>query len=246
MKITTLLSAVTLLVASFGVFAGGQGAVLDEAWEAMETDSAVQVNDQWDYIRFLPVQSTARKSVCFAFYPGGFVSPYAYAPYTRALAEAGYISFILKVPVGFALLEINAADDAKNDTYAKAHCSAFVVGGHSVGGVAAVEYIVNHPEDGLVLLASYPQDTTSIAASNTIVSSIYGTNDCQTTLEDIDNSTDNLPAASTTYLEITGGNHPQFGWYTDSTTGECAATISHADQAALFINETLRVLGLFE
>lgn len=56
MKITTLLSAVTLLVASCGVFAGGQGTVLNEAWTAMETDSAVQVDDKWDYIRFLPVR----------------------------------------------------------------------------------------------------------------------------------------------------------------------------------------------
>ncbi|WP_337881062.1 alpha/beta hydrolase [Rheinheimera sp.] len=245
MKTITLLSAVTLLLASWSVFAGGQGAVLTEAWTAMETDSAVQVDDKWDYIRFLPVQSTARKSVCFAFYPGGFISPYAYAPYTRALAEAGYISFILKVPLGFALLEPDAADDAKKDRYAQTHCSAFVAGGHSVGGVAAVEYIVNHPDDGLVLLASYPQDTTSIAANATIVSSIYGTNDCQTSVQDINNSTDNLPA-STTYVEISGGNHPQFGWYTDSTTGECAATISHRNQAEIFINETLRVLGLFE
>ncbi len=194
---------------------------------------------------FLPVQSTTRKSVCFAFYPGGFVSPYAYAPYTRALAEAGYISFILKVPLGFALLEIDAADDAKKDSYATVHCSAFVVGGHSVGGVAAVDYVADHPDNGLVSLASYPQDSTSIANSSTIVSSIYGTNDCQTTLADIDESTDNLPA-TTTYVEITGGNHPQFGWYTDSTTDECAATISHSNQADIFINETLRVLGLFE
>lgn len=42
MKITKLLSAVILLVASCGVFAGGQGTVLNEAWAAMETDSAVQ------------------------------------------------------------------------------------------------------------------------------------------------------------------------------------------------------------
>ncbi len=245
MKIKNLVSGMVMLLASGSLWAGGQGAVLDEAWTAMETDSLVQVDDKWDYIRFLPAEAGARKSVCFAFYPGGFVSPYAYAPYTRALAEAGYISFILKVPIGFALLEIDAADDAKDDDYAQESCTAFVEGGHSVGGVAAVEYIVDHPEDGLVLLASYPQDSTSIADTSTVVSSIYGTRDCQTTLDDIDESMDNLPA-STTYLEITGANHPQFGWYTDSTEGDCTATISHEDQAALFINETLRVLGLFE
>jgi hypothetical protein len=246
MKTKHVLMALAMGVVANVSFAGGTGSLLPAATAAMVTDSKVEVADKWDYIRFLPKTTyVARQKACFAFYPGAFVNPKAYAPYMRALAEQGYISFILKLPIGFALLETNAADDAKRDTYAKAHCTKFVAGGHSLGGVVATDYINSHPNDGLVLLASYPQDTTSIAdQTNTVVSSIYGSRDCQTTLADIAASQDNLPP-NTTYIEIPGGNHPQFGWYTDDTTGNCTATIAHTAQADIFINETLRVLGLY-
>lgn len=246
MKTKHLLMALAMGVMTSFSFAGGTGALLPEATAAMADDAKVDVDDKWDYIRFLPKTSyIARQKACFAFYPGAFVNPKAYAPYLRALAEQGYIGFILKVPVGFSLLEPNAANDAKKDTYAKAHCTKFVIGGHSLGGVVATDYINSHPQDGLVLLASYPQDTTSIAdQTGTVVSSIYGTRDCQTTVADINASKPRLPA-NATYVEIAGGNHPKFGWYTDDTTGDCTATISHAQQAGIFTAETLRVLGLY-
>ena len=246
MKTKHVLMALAMGVVANFSFAGGQGTVMQEAWDAMDSSSTVKVDNKWDYVRFMPQSSAERKAACFVFYPGGLVSPYAYAPYTRALAEEGYISFILKLPIGLAILEPNAANDAKRDTYAKQHCTKYVIGGHSLGGTMATDYVNSHPNDGLVLLASYPQDSTSIAdQTNTIVSSIYGTRDCQTTLADIDASRDNLPA-NTTYTEIAGANHPQFGWYGDDTTGNCTATISRDAQAGIFIAETLRVLDLHD
>lgn len=246
MKTKHLLMALAMgLVANFS-FAGGTGALLPAATAAMADDAKVDVDDKWNYIRFLPKTSyIARQKACYAFYPGAFVNPQAYAPYMRSLAEQGFIGFILKVPVGFALLETNAADDAKADYYAGKYCTKFVEGGHSLGGVVATDYVNSHPNDGLILLASYPQDTTSIADQvNTVVSSIWGTRDCQTTPADIEASKPRLPA-NASYVKIEGGNHPQFAWYTDDTTGDCTATTSLANQASIVRAETLRVLGLY-
>ena len=44
------------------------------------------------------------------------------------------------------------------------------------------------------------------------VISIWGTKDALTTETSINNSKPNLPA-DTSYIELTGGNHTQFGWY---------------------------------
>jgi hypothetical protein len=246
MKMKQVLLALTLGLVANVSFAGSTGALLPAATAAMADDAKVDVDNKWNYIRFLPKTSyIARKNSCHIFYPGAFVNPQAYAPYMRALAEQGHIGYILKVPVGFSLLEPLAANDAKLDYYALQQCRKYVIGGHSLGGVVATDYVNLYANDGLILLASYPQDITSIAdQTNTVVSSIYGSRDCQTTLADIDNSRDNLPA-NTTYLRIEGGNHPQFAWYVDDTTGSCTATVSLTAQSNIFIAEALRVLGLY-
>lgn len=245
MKTIKLLMAVFAMLMSSQVWAGGQGTVMDEAWDAMKDTSQVNVSDKWNYIRFRPQGSVATKDVCFVFYPGGLVSPYAYTPYGQALAEQGYLSFILKVPVGLAILEPNAANDAKWDFYALRSCSNYVISGHSLGGTMAAQYVQGNPEHGLVLLASYPEESRDLTGVTGPVTSVYGTNDCQTTVDDINNSIDNLPS-TTNYVEIVGGNHPQFGWYGDDTTGNCAATISQVEQFDTSVDAILDTLAAME
>lgn len=235
------LSASTIATAAS---AGGVGTLMPEATAAMQDSAYVDVENQWHYIRFKPLGASP-KNVCFAIYPGALIDPKAYAPYGQALAAQGYHSYILKVPFGLALFEPNAANDAKADSLAQQYCDSFVIAGHSLGGVVATDYIDNHPEDGLVLLASYPNETTSIADQSTIVSSIYGTNDCQTTPADIAASEDNLPPG-THFLEIPGGNHQQFAWYEEDVAAECQASVPRQYQFDIIIAEILDVLSAHE
>jgi hypothetical protein len=87
-----------------------------------------------------------------AFYPGARVDPLAYAPVLAPVAQAGYLVVLLKVPSGIALLGKERALEAK-----RAHPGLpLVVGGHSLGGVAAAEVAAR---EGLPLLlfAAYPR-----------------------------------------------------------------------------------------
>ncbi len=226
--------------------AGQRNEPLPEALWAMRSAGSVHVADRWNLIRFLPTRASKRQQACFVFYPGALINPEAYAPYARALAERGYIAYILKVPARIALLAPDAADAAKRDWYARHLCTGFVIGGHSLGGVVAVNYVQKHPDDGLVLLASYPESTTDLSAqTQTVVSSIYGSDDCETTIADIEASRHLLPP-DTSYVQIVGGNHQQFGWYYDHVSADCRASISRQVQSSAFIDETLRVLSLYD
>jgi hypothetical protein len=243
MKIITLVSV--LLGASLlatGAFAGGTGTLMPEAHAAMKDTATVNVDNKWNYIRFRPRGGVATQNACFVFYPGGLVAPEAYAPYGQALAAEGYLSYILRVPVGLSLLEPGAANDVKwFDYFAIRYCDHYVISGHSLGGVTASTYVSTQPDDALVLLASYTQEFVSIDDPSP-VTSLYGSNDCQTTAADIDASVDNLPD-STRFIEIAGGNHQQFAWYEEDVAPECEASIDRSYQFGIAVEEILEMLA---
>ena len=220
-------------MAFFGDFGSPQ-----EVKTAMKDSPSVNVSDRVGFIRFWPRASESRSDQCFVFYPGANVSANAYAPITRALAEAGFPSYILKVPAGLAILEPFAADRAKLDSHRD--CSRYVISGHSLGGTVAASYVDHWSDDDLLLLASYPADTTDISDQNSRVVSVYATEDGLTTVADIQASVSNLPP-HTRFVEIEGGNHAQFGWYGEQK-GDGRATISREEQQAIVIDEALALL----
>jgi predicted alpha/beta hydrolase family esterase len=84
--------------------------------------------------------------------------------------------------------------------------------GHSLGGVFASEYAVNHQDKikGAVYLAAYPSKNASNAAFKSL--SIRGSLDELTTSQKIDESKNKFPA-NTTFITIPGGNHYNNGNY---------------------------------
>lgn len=244
MKIKFFITILTIYLTSSFAIAGGTGENLPEAHAAMNDSSTVNVDNKWDYIRFRPQGGVAKKNSCLIFYPGALVDPKGYAPYGQALAAQGYLTYILKVPIGMSLLEPGAANDVKwFDYYALRYCDHYVISGHSLGGVTAVDYVNYNPNDDLILLASYPQEFTSIEDQDTRVTSIYGTNDCQISQEDIEGSRLRLPA-HTKFVEIVGGNHQQFGWYLDDVPPECQATENREYQTSIIIDEMIEMLSI--
>jgi pimeloyl-ACP methyl ester carboxylesterase len=109
-------------------------------------------------------------------------------------------------------MAVFAPDKAEKVIAAFPEIHYWAIGGHSLGGAMAAHYCFTHPQKvtALILWASYPADTDSLQNQKLEVLSIFGSEDGQ--VEKIKASNNLLPA-STTWVEIIGGNHAQFGDY---------------------------------
>lgn len=209
---------------------------MPDAVSALESDSTVRVSrDQW--IVFEPITREAARG--FIFYPGGRVSPEAYAPLGRALADNGYLAVIVPMPLNFAILDPDAAAGVIAAYPSVRH---WAIGGHSLGGVMAARFAHGHSElvDGLALLAAYPEAHIDLSDSGLAVATIYGDRDGLVTVEEVRRSLDRLPADADVVL-IEGGNHAQFGFY-GAQTGDGAALISREGQQRQVVAAILRLL----
>ncbi len=205
------------------------------AFDALITsDSAVVDTTEQGWMLFTPVG--ARPDAIFVFYPGGHVNPQAYAAHVRGIAEAASVrAVIIPMPLDLAVMDVKAMDDV---IAAYPNVETWVLGGHSLGGAMACNYIYNHPEavDGLVLWASYPADSNDLSGYDLPVLSIHAENDGLATPADIDQRRLLLPADAG-YVRIAGGNHAGFGWYGEQN-GDGARSISAEDQMGQVIEAT--------
>jgi hypothetical protein len=228
-----------LAAATIGFLAWGLiiPAPMPEAITAMQSDSQVSVtSDPW--LVFQPVQGTPTTG--FIIYPGGRVDPRAYAPQAHEIASKGYLVVIVPMPLNLAVFGSNKATAVIREF---PDIENWVIGGHSLGGSMAALYADNHTDqiDGLVLWASYPASSNDLSDSALKVVSISASQDGLATPEKIDASRPLLPA-DTTWVEIIGGNHAQFGWY-GSQPGDQAASISRQDQQSQVVQSTLDLLN---
>ena len=227
------------------LFAGAAGFVIwgstplgpmSEALTALESDPEVAVTtDRW--LTFAPTEAATTGLI---LYPGGRVDPRAYAPTAHAIAEEGVLVVIVPMPLNLAVLAPNRAQAVID---AHPEIDTWAIGGHSLGGAMAARFADTYPDqvDGLVLWASYPAESNSLADQNSLsVASIYATEDGLATREKIEASRTLLPP-QTKWVEIVGGNHAQFGWY-GLQDGDGAAEISRETQQDLVIEATVDLL----
>ena len=158
------------------------------------------------------------------FYPGAKIEYISYLPLFMELANDGVDCFIVEMPGNLAFLGADSADAIISDS--KYYYDEWYISGHSLGGVAASSYAINHKDkiSGLILLASYPVDD----LGNMSVLSIYGSNDKTLNKETYDESKSLMDNNLTEYV-ISGGNHAQFGSY-GIQSGDGIATISPENQ----------------
>jgi len=188
----------------------------------------VEYSDTGDYILLLPAEAAGGDLAEAAtpydhgliFYPGGLVDPTAYVSMLAPLAADGIPVAILRVPADLAVLAPNRAravldgddgDDAETWTLA----------GHSLGGAMAARFLARSAAEynddrtrvrGLILMASYPAASDSLADSDQPVLSIWAENDGLATDEDRSETSSRLPP-DTHFATIDGGNHAGFGEY---------------------------------
>ncbi|MDX1377584.1 MAG: alpha/beta hydrolase [Anaerolineales bacterium] len=224
-------------VFNFSLFALVVGAYIFISWarnalpadgtalQALESDERVIVKEDAGLITFEPVDTDFDTG--FIFYPGGRVDYRAYAPVLNLIAERGYFVALVPAPLNLAFFNTNAAGQVMDLFPEMEH---WVVGGHSLGGVAAASFSERNLSKvkGLVLWASYPSND-ALRDSGIQAITIYGTNDMEGD-EQINLAGDRLPATAQ-FITIEGGNHAQFGSY-GPQPGDQPATITPEEQWA--------------
>ena len=208
---------------------------LPEALEALKSDAQITVtNSPW--LSFTPV--ITKPQTALIIYPGGRIDPRGFAPSARAIAEEGYLVIIPEMTLNIAIFNPNLAEEIIK-TYPE--IKKWVIGGHSVGGVAASKFVHDHPDliDGLVIWASYPTEGDNLSSYAGSVATIYGTLDPAANATHIETRRHLLPP-QTHYVPIEGGDHHQFGSY--ELEVENLATISRTEQQKQILAATLAVL----
>lgn len=189
------------------------------AKQALLSDSQVAVTPEEGAYLF----DGPGEGVILVFLPGAKVQAEAYAPLMHDLAANGVDCLLVDPPFNIAFLAASSLDD----TVSRLSYGHLVMAGHSMGGVVAASYAVEHPEttDALVLLAAYPTDK---VPEGIAFLSIYGTQDTVLNPDAYDSARSLWPSDAR-QLAIAGGNHAGFGSY-GRQTRDGEALITQDDQ----------------
>ena len=149
--LAVLAVVVVSLVLAFVFWANDALPASDVALQAMQSDERVQVSEENGWVTFSPANDS-QPEIGFIFYPGGRVDYRAYSPVLRMIAEQGYFVALVPVPLNLAFFDINVAARVQAQY---PEIKSWVVGGDSLGGVAAAEYVkaLMQEVDGLVFFA---------------------------------------------------------------------------------------------
>jgi hypothetical protein len=174
----------------------------------------------------------------FIFYPGGKVAHTAYRPLMQQLSEKGVLCILVEMPFRLAVLNSDAAGDHLKKY---PEIQNWYIGGHSLGGAMAANYLSENTDDfkGLVLLGAY--STKDLSKTNLKVLSVYGSEDKVLNATKYAKNKKNLPKNFTEII-LAGGCHAYFGMY-GTQKGDGVPTLSNTDQ---IIQTAGAILALME
>jgi len=227
----------SVVVAGGSIFFAVPQPDLPEAAAAMTSTSKVSVQATNGWIEFSPVGQPPAAGL--VLYPGGKVSAQAYAPTAAAIASEGFLVVIVPMLLNLAVLGIDRVADV---IAAHPEIDHWAVGGHSLGGAMAAQFLAGHAGSagGLVLWAAYSAADLSGQRLQTVV--IYGSLDAGAERYVSEESLAKLPPTPAPVLvEIRGGNHEQMGWYTGQPN-DPVATIPREEQQAAVVEATVALL----
>ena len=232
--VTTLVTVIVIAFAGFYIWSQLTFKASEDLSEYVDMD---YIKQEENWLVFEPENQATTGII---LYPGAKVEPEAYSYYAEQLADASYAVYIPRVNFNFAIFDINQAELIMKEF---TNIENWIVGGHSLGGVAAASFAYDNMDavDGLLFLASYPSDSNDFSETKLPILSLYAENDGLTTVEKIED-TKGLLSSETTLYEIKGGNHAQFGMYGEQK-GDGEATISVKEQQEIMAEQTTKWLN---
>lgn len=227
------LCIVALLVAGCMAYLTTYAPADETALSALASQEGVTVSRVDGGIVFLPDDPQAG----LIFYPGAKVDSAAYAPLMSALARNGVLCIVADMPFHMAIFRTDAAERFRT---AYPEIARWSLGGHSMGGAMAAQYLSEHAEDydGLVLLAAY--STAKLPDAGCSVVAVVGSSDGVLNQTKFAQCRANLPESSH-IVTIEGGNHAQFGSY-GKQKGDGTASISAEEQVTQTVAAILPTL----
>ncbi len=222
-------------VAYFAYYVSDYSHADSTAIAALSSNGSYSVVNTANSITFTPIGN--KSSTGIIFYPGAKVQPEAYSVIASKLATNGYTTIIVKMPFNLAIFGTNKADEVIAQ---HGEISTWVIAGHSLGGVFASDYAVNHQNKikGVIYLAAYPNTNASNATFKAL--SIRGSLDGLATGDQISQNLNKFPA-NTTFITIAGGNHANFGDY-GLQAGDNNSTITKQEQQNITVDYILTFL----
>lgn len=235
-KFIPLVILVILIVCS-AIWVSSYYRPADEAIAVFNNTSNIKITKD-KFITFTPNEKKSETG--FIFYPGGKVSPDAYAPLCSKIAASGYKVIIAPMPLNLAIF---SSEKAKDVIATNPDIKNWVIGGHSLGGVMAASYAYKHPDQikGLVLYAAYPQNKNDMSKQDLKVLSVWGTEDGCADLKKVQDAKALVPKDSE-FKAIEGGNHAQFGSY-GPQKGDNSAKITSVEQQSMAAQYTISLLN---
>lgn len=187
----------------------GLGFIRYKTYQAHQSSTAAAKSAKItkDYLLF---ESKESAKATIIFYQGALVEEKAYANLANDLAESGYNVYILKTPLNLPVLSSKKALAIIKEKNLK----NVYLAGHSLGGVVACMNAdaAKTNVTGLILLASYPSEKTDLSKDKLKVLSITASKDKILKWNQYNKAKKRL-SQDTKYVNISGGNHSEFGDY---------------------------------
>ncbi|CAM9500439.1 unnamed protein product [Ascophyllum nodosum] len=218
-------------------------------------DDGIKVRDRGSYLEFIPSEGehaceamTAdarsgsrwhRGSVIIL--PGGLVSPLAYAPLARTMAQKGYSSFVVRFDFDLAFYgwdrvgDIMARRAEPEGENSPASPTKWILVGHSIGTIAIEKFYSANSErvDGVVYMGSGNTIGEAMTGVDVPALLLWGTRDPLCPAEAMEKSAHKLPK-DTEKVVVEGGNHRGFASY-DWQPFDWEATISQQEQRRIVV-----------
>lgn len=208
-----------------------------EAIDAFSATNAITPQEAGSYLVFAPEDAT----VGFIFYPGARVEYEAYIPLMEACAAEGVLCVLVDMPLNFPLICGDAAEGVP-EMYTQ--IERWYIGGHSLGGYAASDYLAEHTDkyEGLVLLASY--SSADLSETELKALTVYGSEDRIMNRERYAEGLTKLPVGYTETV-IEGGCHAYFGMYVGQD-GDVTLPVTNEEQIYVTARAIADFIGLSE